>query len=1396
MNYLDLLDNKPVALPKKTVNVKLPPQNIASKLASNPNPDAEKALSVKIVDTRAENQDTVDRDQLQTLFLRNNISKVLPIDMSKPPPSPIEPPPVVVAAPKAVKLPKKLSIIPEAEKETDLRPTVEPGAATGAKEPGAKEPDAKEPDAEEPGANAAADELVPSKKRALKQKPVATVDRDDFEFDPSMKIGNATLRKRLKPDRPPVNLRVSNYYMNNREVFVNFINKLFNPYKIALLDDTSNITCENIGKSSGDFDLLTHQKLVRDYLNLYTPYRGLLLFHGLGSGKTCTSIAIAEGMKTMRDVIVMTPASLRTNYMEELKKCGDYLYRRQQFWEWVPTAGQPDVEHTLHKVLTLPLENIRTNGGAWLVNASKPSNFETLSNNQQKSLNAQINLMISQKYQFINYNGLNRRIVEALTKNHTHNMFDNKVVIIDEAHNFISRIVTKLNMMYANKENAQGVNVSEPTPEHFLFHKPSSKAAGAKTRNESEPKPRYKYTSISLYDYLLNAKNAKIVLLTGTPIINYPNEIAILYNILRGYIKTFSMPIRIETDRPINQDTLQRIFTDERILDTIDYTTRKGTKEKQLVITRNPFGFSNTIYENGDYGGVNNTPIPVGSRQGIIVPGQVTDTQFIEDIQRTLKRHNVEFNLHDVKVSYHKALPDKSYEFAETFMDANFEIDVHKMDKFSRRIIGLTSYFRSAQEELMPRYNDKFEPVYVEMSDYQFDIYENVREKEREKEEKSIKSLVKKKHADDKIIQSSTFKIFSRMTCNFAMPTPPGRPLPGVIRAVIGAKIFAPKGNAAAQAQAEAALDDLEEEPAAQAKKAPTRANVLDKEDKALAKEAKAAAAAQAKQEKAAAVAQAKEEKAAAKALEKEEKAQEKAAAKADAKATVASRKTKKKSPTPPSIKESAIQKPKSKTRKLRIVDNVEDDVKALEKDVAELGEQLGGAKEGAAAAREPGAGAGAEDAYTAFFEKIAQQQFNNEDDMENDDDEDNDANMLLLEKSVRREYEESVERALNTLRERKDLYLSLNGLQMYSPKFLRMIETINDPDKLGLHLVYSQFRTLEGIGIFAIALEANGFARFKIKRQSLTWSIDMTDEDWSKEHYALYTGTEDTEEKEIIRNIYNGDWDKVPDTIASVLRQKNRNNNLGEIIKVFMITASGSEGINLRNTRHVHIMEPYWNPVRAEQVIGRARRICSHQGLPLELQTVEVFLYLMKFSESQLTRASRSLKLNDVSRMDARVVFTTEQTLYEISMHKKSISDLIVRSIKETSIDCAIHVKGNSKENIQCINFGNPNDKEVTYYPNIEHDADIAHSEQTNVAAKQQLGQTQTLWRSRIVGINGTKYVQKFGSNEIYDYASYIATLENQKLETPKLGIAPILVGHLAEKKGKTMFIKIGEPV
>ena len=50
--------------------------------------------------------------------------------------------------------------------------------------------------------------------------------------------------------------------------------------------------------------------------------------------------------------------------------------------------------------------------------------------------------------------------------------------------------------------------------------------------------------------------------------------------------------------------------------------------------------------------------------------------------------------------------------------------------------------------------------------------------------------------------------------------------------------------------------------------------------------------------------------------------------------------------------------------------------------------------------------------------------------------------------------------------------------------------------------------------------MQANGYAEFKIKKDP-DWKLDITIEDMGKPKYVLYTGTEDDEEKEIIRNIY-----------------------------------------------------------------------------------------------------------------------------------------------------------------------------------------------------------------------------------------------------------------------------------
>ena len=268
-----------------------------------------------------------------------------------------------------------------------------------------------------------------------------------------------------------------------------------------------------------------------------------------------------------------------------------------------------------------------------------------------------------------------------------------------------------------------------------------------------------------------------------------------------------------------------------------------------------------------------------------------------------------------------------------------------------------------------------------------------------------------------------------------------------------------------------------------------------------------------------------------------------------------------------------------------------------------------------------------------------------------------------------------------------------------------------------------------------------------------------------------MYTGTETHEEREIIRNIYNGDWKFVPTNIAEQLKAKSNNNNTGDIIKVLMITSSGSEGINLRNTRFVHIMEPYWHPVRSEQVIGRARRICSHKNLPLALQTVEVFVYLMVFTAEQLDSDDAiELKRKDLSKID-KVPVTSDQLLYEISEIKGNLTRQLTDSIKESSFDCQLYSNG------KCVNFGEPDSSKFSYFPDYTKEADDN---------SYKLNQTQKItWKGKPITIGGVDYVYKRINDNllnIYDKDSYNAAIKNPSVE-------PLLIGTLETIEGKRVF-------
>jgi hypothetical protein len=1045
-------------------------------------------------------------------------------------------------------------------------------------------------------------ELEPkTKKRKTTKKEKGVVELGN---ETMVQIGDTIIAKRLPKNPPNINIKVSSYFMNNREIFINFINGLFEPYKDDLLSENKNLSCDDLGKEGGEVNLLTHQKIVRDYINLYTPYRGLLLYHGLGAGKTATSISIAEGFKSASKVIIMTPASLKRNYLEEIKKYGDLLYRKNQFWEWISIQDNSAVDliNTLSRILGISKEYIKRKHGAWLVNITKPSNYNELSSSDKKNLDEQLDEMIQSKYTFINYNGLRRDKFKQLTNNFENNIFDNAVVIIDEAHNLISRIVNKLNKIKKFVEMPRGHKAALPLS-----------------------------LSLQMYEFLLRADNCRIVLLSGTPIINYPNEIGILFNILRGYIKSWQLSLTTESSKKLSKETLLDIFAKEKVLDYIDYSPTS----KILTITRNPYGFDNKITEKSGYKGVTNETKERKDETGKVIEGErgsISDEDFIKRIVKILKKNDIQAISKGTHFEVNTALPDTLDEFMNLFIDKEKGI-IMNIEKFKKRIIGLTSFFKSAQEELLPRYDKitNFNVVKVPMSNYQFKIYENVRILERKMEKPKKSGGTPKVDKDGIFIDpSSTYRIFSRLFCNFVMPN---RPTPSSIKNENIAKGWADP--------------------------------IHYKDGKVINEEG-----------------------------------------------------------------------------------NPDEELTKNEKTK-----------------------------WIKLLKKTKNQEEKKEFDNDLDDDEDEEVEGDdILDKMGDQQYKKAIQDALNYLKVNSQQFLTPEGLETYSPKFLHMLENIQDPDHVGLHLIYSQFRSMEGIGIFTLVLETNGFAEFKLKKVGDSWEINIKDEDIGKPTFALYTGTEDAEEREIIRNIYNGAWNYIPTQIANKLKQISNNNNMGEIIKVLMITAAGSEGINLRNTRYVHLMEPYWHPVRLEQVIGRARRICSHKELPIELQTVEVFLYLMTFTAEQLNSDEAiELKVKDLSKRKPIIPLTSDEALFEISNIKEELTTQLLKGIKETSIDCAIYTKANNKENLKCLSFGQPSVNTFSYNPNISQD------ENDTIVA---LNKVTIQWEGREIKFNGKQMILREETKDVYDYDSYM-----QALKVP--GVVPILLGKLEKKDGKYIIIK-----
>lgn len=226
--------------------------------------------------------------------------------------------------------------------------------------------------------------------------------------------------------------------------------------------------------------------------------------------------------------------------------------------------------------------------------------------------------------------------------------------------------------------------------------------------------------------------------------------------------------------------------------------------------------------------------------------------------------------------------------------------------------------------------------------------------------------------------------------------------------------------------------------------------------------------------------------------------------------------------------------------------------------------------------------------------------------------------------------------------------YLSFTNKQIvkhldkFSCKFFEIMNKIQKTN--GKVFVYSSFKEFGGIRSFARVLDAFGYK-------------DYTKEGEGKKRYAIWSGDENITIKEEIRAVYN-----------------MKSNLKGSKLKIILGSPSIREGVSLTGVRQVHVLEPYWNQSRLDQVIGRASRFCSHKDLEEHHRDVKVYIYV-----------SVPPGYNNVSRQTGNQVTNKEQTIDQyiqhLSMEKDKVIKTFEKAIKEVAIDCKLNKNANVHE-------------------------------------------------------------------------------------------------------------------
>jgi hypothetical protein len=227
-------------------------------------------------------------------------------------------------------------------------------------------------------------------------------------------------------------------------------------------------------------------------------------------------------------------------------------------------------------------------------------------------------------------------------------------------------------------------------------------------------------------------------------------------------------------------------------------------------------------------------------------------------------------------------------------------------------------------------------------------------------------------------------------------------------------------------------------------------------------------------------------------------------------------------------------------------------------------------------------------------------------------------------------------------------------NLHKYSSKLAAICKCILN--STGIVIVYSQYID-GGVVPMALALEEMGFSRYgSAKYTKSLFKSPPTEPLHSRtmKPKSQLSSEELASFKPAKYVMITGDKRFSPNNNEDMKYITNSENVHGENVKVILITKAAAEGLDFKNIRQIHIMEPWYNMNRVEQIIGRGVRNLSHCALPFEQRNVELYLHATTPPNEEET---------------------ADMYIYRFAEKKAKQIGTITRILKETAVDCILNI-------------------------------------------------------------------------------------------------------------------------